>query len=184
MAESTTSPMHVCDMCGAKVAELRRGRCWGCYASWVEGRPVGLGAACVMCNDRRREHLRMIELLRAWVPSCHNCHARVLRLDPMPASVEDIRTRLARDRRTRERRVGKADTRVYPRERRGLERRHVGAATGDDLLLLDDDILIVEELFHAEGEMVTSRPEEGVPARGEVEFRDDETRIQLAPEAR
>jgi hypothetical protein len=177
MAETSTSasPIHVCDMCGAKVAELRRGRCWGCYASWVEGRPVGLGAACVMCNDRRREHLRMIELLRAWVPSCHNCHARILRLEPFPQTIDEIRTRLHRERRTRDRRAGKADTRVFPRERRGLERRRVGSVNGEDFLLLDDDILIVEDSMFAEGSVVPA----GEAVRAE---RDDETRIQLAPE--
>jgi hypothetical protein len=176
MADTTTQAtgQHVCDMCGARVAELRRGRCWGCYASWVEGRPVGLGAACVMCNDRRREHLRMIELLRAWVPSCHNCHARILRMDPMPQTIDEIRTGLNRERRTRERRGGKLDTRVFPRERRGLERRRVGAAQGDDFLLLDDDILIIEEAFLAEGSVVPQRPG--------ANDGEGETRIQLAPE--
>lgn len=135
-----------CEVCGAKVSELRRGRCWGCYTRWTEHRPVGMGAACAICNDRRREHLRMVELLRAWVPICHNCATRTMKLSPMPATLEEIRQRLDRERRRRDRRVGKPDTRVFPRERRGIERRSVGLARGDDLMILDDsDIMIIED---------------------------------------
>ena len=153
-----------CDVCGAKVAELRRGRCWGCYNKWVDGRAVGMGAACTMCNDRRREHLRSVELLGAWVPMCHNCCARAMRLEPMPQTIDEIRVRLDRERRTRDRRIGKADTRVFQRDRRGLERRHTGHVAGDDFLLVDDDILIIEAI--------------DLPAD---EPGADETRIQLAP---
>jgi hypothetical protein len=160
MAESaekpgtSTSPTHQCEVCGAKVGELRRGRCWGCYTKWADGRPVGLGAACCMCNDRRREHLRMTELLRAWVPMCFNCAARAAQLAPMPQTLDEIRVRLDRERRRRDRRIGKQDTRVFQRERRGLERRRAGAAAGDDLMLVDDaDILIVEASPELEGEL-------------------------------
>ena len=79
MAESSVMS-NCCDVCGAKVGELRRGRCWGCYSKWADGRAVGMGAACCMCNDRRREHLRSVELLSAWVPICHNCCARAMTL--------------------------------------------------------------------------------------------------------
>jgi hypothetical protein len=158
-----------CDVCGAKVQELRRGRCWGCYTRWADGRPVGLGAACGMCSDRRREHLRMVELLGAWMPMCHNCAVRATRLDPMPKSVDEIRLRLDRERRRRDRRVGKADTRVFQRDRRGLERRRAGSVSGDDLLLVDDgDILIIEADLEAE------KGDLGEEAR-------EETRIQLPP---
>ena len=32
-----------CNVCGAAVTELRRGRCWGCYTRWVEIAPGGAG---------------------------------------------------------------------------------------------------------------------------------------------
>jgi hypothetical protein len=171
MAESPTEKpeapvpaMQACEVCAAKVTELRRGRCWGCYTKWADNRPVGLGAACCMCNDRRREHLRQVELLGAWVPICHNCAARTTRLSPMPQSFEDIRERLDRERRARDRRHGKSDTRVFQRDRRGLERRHTGAANGNDMMLIDDeDILIIEA-----GELPSNEP-------------GDETRIQPPP---
>jgi hypothetical protein len=147
MADSNkngAAPMS-CEVCSAKVNELRRGRCWGCYTKWSEGRPVGLGAACVTCENRRRADLRMTELLGAWVPMCHNCSAHATRLSPMPQTLAELRTRHARERRPRDRRGVQADTRARPRERRGLERRHAGAALGDDLVLLgDDDILIID----------------------------------------
>jgi hypothetical protein len=141
-ASSLKEP-KTCEACGAIVAELRRGRCWGCYTRWTDNRPVGLGAACTMCNDRRRENLRSVELLRAWVPICHNCAARAMKLVPMPSSIDEIRKRLHRDRRRTDRRAGRKDTRVFQRERRGLERRNTGLARGDDLMLLDDEDIVV-----------------------------------------
>jgi hypothetical protein len=161
------SVSNCCDMCGAKVAELRRGRCWGCYSQWVDGRPVGMGAACTMCNDRRREHLRSVELLGAWVPMCHNCCARATRLEPMPQTIDEIRVRLDRERRMRDRRAGKPDTRVFKRDRRGLERRSTPGSADDHLLVVDDDIIILETI---------DLPED--------EPGGDETRIQLPPAAR
>jgi hypothetical protein len=132
-----------CEICHAGVTELRRGRCWGCYSRWVETRPVGAGAACIVCSERRRDNLRQVELLRAWVPMCHNCASKATQMSPMPGSLEEIRRRLSRDRRARDRRIGKTDTRVFPRDRRGLERRAVGHASAEgDLMLVDDDLLI------------------------------------------
>jgi hypothetical protein len=68
-------------------------------------------------------------------------------ISPMPSSIEEIRRRLSRDRRGNDRRKGKPDTRVYPRERRGLERRGVGhtGVTDGDLLLDDIEIELTEE---------------------------------------
>jgi hypothetical protein len=139
--------LKTCEVCAARVGELRRGRCWGCYSRWVESRPVGLGAACVSCGERRRGYLKQVELLRTWLPMCHNCAGRATQLSPMPNTLDEIRARLSRDRRAADRRAtGKPDTRVFRRERRGLERRAVGHAHGDDLLLLDEsDIILIED---------------------------------------
>jgi hypothetical protein len=146
MDQPSAPEMKTCEVCAAKVPELRRGRCWGCYTRWTENRPVGIGAACCMCNERRRGYLRLVELLKAWMPMCHNCAARATQLSPMPQSIEEIRHRLDRDRRAKDRRGGRTDTRVFQRERRGLERRAVGHARGEDLMLLaDEDIMIIPE---------------------------------------
>jgi hypothetical protein len=115
--------VHECDVCGAKVLETRRGRCWGCYNRWVDARPVGRGARCLCCGERRVRMLRAVELWGGWQPMCFNCSGQALALSPMPPSVEALREALTRDRRKRDRRWGKPDTRVFQYERRVGERR-------------------------------------------------------------
>jgi hypothetical protein len=85
---------------------LRRGRCEACYLAWVKARPVGQGANCAGCNDRRRLHLRHYELgMRSsapggrWIILCHNCSAVADAMKPVPKSVEGLKMRLQRDRR-------------------------------------------------------------------------------------
>jgi hypothetical protein len=131
-------PTCPCEVCGAHVVDLRRGRCFACYQRWVESRPVGMGAACIVCNDRRRDNLRRIEVHGAWVPMCGNCALRLHRLEPLPRTLDGIREGLRRDRRDAERRIGLPDERSVRTERRGLERRAVGLAIDGDLMLLDD----------------------------------------------
>lgn len=117
------APLHSCDVCGAKVAEVRRGRCWGCYTRWAEARPVGAGARCVACGDRRRRLLKTVELYGVWQPMCFSCAGQVLHIDPMPATIAELKLAISRERRGRNRRFGKADTRVFQYERRVGERR-------------------------------------------------------------
>jgi hypothetical protein len=112
-----------CGVCGARVSELRRGRCWACYGQWVEQRPVGRGAACAVCQEKRRDHLRLVELHGRSVPLCHGCAARTLKLGDVPPTVEGLRALLRRDRRRRDRRAEATDRRIFPRERRVGERR-------------------------------------------------------------
>src|SRR5688500_10945953 len=89
--------MDQCEICGATVFELRRGRCWGCYTRWVDARPVGIGASCRMCGERRRTVLKSMELHASWTTVCHNCSARIASLSPLPPSVEAIKEKLGRD---------------------------------------------------------------------------------------
>ena len=116
-------PVFACGLCGARVNELRRGRCWGCYSNWSETRAVGKGAACVVCDERRRENLRMVEVHNRSLPMCHVCAYRANRLEPVPMTIDGLRGMLRRDRRAADRRGGAMDTRVFPRERRDDERR-------------------------------------------------------------
>lgn len=132
-------PTHECDVCGAKVLELRRGRCWGCYAKWADARPVGLGARCVVCNERRRRLLRSTELHGSWFPTCYSCAGQAMQLDPQPATIAELKAVLRRDRRATDRRTGKPDTRVFQWERRVGQRR---AGRADDAPLIDDDMII------------------------------------------
>jgi len=128
-----------CDVCGAKVTELRRGRCWGCYTRWADARPVGIGARCLACNDRRRRVLRSVELLGAWHPMCFNCHGQALALDPMPPTIAELKVTLERERRAKDRRIGKPDSRVFVYERRVGERR---AGRGDDGVPIDEEMIV------------------------------------------
>ena len=113
-----------CGVCGASVTELRRGRCWGCYSRWAESRPVGRGAACTICLEKRRTQLRLVELKGRSLPFCHGCAAQILRMAEVPDSIDELRHALRRDRRDGDRRDGETiDQRIFPRERRVGERR-------------------------------------------------------------
>jgi hypothetical protein len=118
-----------CGHCGARVQELRRGRCWGCYQAWAGLRPVGRGARCVVCHERRRDSLRLTELHSRWLPMCHGCATRVQRLSPVPYTIPGLRRALARDRRGQDRRVDAIDVRPFPSERRLGDRRQVPERT-------------------------------------------------------
>jgi hypothetical protein len=126
------------------VSELRRGRCWGCYERWVETRPVGLGARCVTCPEKRRRFLKTVELFGNWKPMCFNCAGVLLILDPMPKTISLLREAISRERRSRDRRWGKPDTRVFVYERRVGERR----SGRDDYPSVEDD-MIIEVTFDA-----------------------------------
>jgi hypothetical protein len=136
-----------CNVCGAAVTELRRGRCWGCYTRWADSRPVGRGAACTVCLEKRRAQLRLVEIRGRSVPFCHGCAAAVMRLPEIPETVDEIRHALRRDRRDADRRNDKLDHRIFPRERRVGERRgpaREGFADTDPRIHLQDveDVII------------------------------------------
>lgn len=131
-------PASVCEVCRAHVSELRRGRCWGCYERWVEQRPVGLGARCTTCPEKRRRFLKTVELFGAWKPMCFNCAGVLFALAPMPKTISALKDAVSRERRARDRRWGKADGRVFVYERRVGERRF----GREDIPAVDDDMII------------------------------------------
>ncbi|HVR64045.1 MAG TPA: hypothetical protein VMU50_19235 [Polyangia bacterium] len=159
MTVQVDMPTIPCNVCGAAVIELRRGRCWGCYTRWAESRPVGRGAVCTICGEKRRDQLKLIEVLSRTLPFCHGCAARTMRIDPLPETLGDIRHALRRERRQGDRRVGAADHRIFPRERRVGERREQAhgkthdtdpnirlADFGEVIIELDDgDLEVVEQ---------------------------------------
>lgn len=112
-----------CATCGARVGELRRGRCWTCYTRWAADRPVGLGATCAVCEERRRDNLALVEVQGRSLPLCHLCAARVGKLATVPHSVDGLRAALRRDRRQVERREGSDEARPQATERRAAQRR-------------------------------------------------------------
>jgi len=166
-----------CEVCKAKVSELRRGRCWGCYNRWVDARPVGVGARCCVCSERRRDHLRSVELLGSWIPMCYTCSGRAMQLDPLPQSLAGIRRVLSRDRRGSDRRFGKRDTRVFQYNRRGPDRRE-GRSPAEDWMIIDDDMILEIEEILDHGESADGRAEISDPAG---DFTSDLTRIRELP---
>jgi hypothetical protein len=130
--------VHTCEVCSANVSELRRGRCWGCYARWVDERPVGLGARCITCNEKRRKALKTVELHAAWHPMCFNCAGQLLHLDALPETIAELKRMVSRERRDLDRRIGKPDSRVFQYERRVGERR----SSREEYPNVDDEMII------------------------------------------
>lgn len=147
----STSHSSICEVCGARSATLRRGRCWICYVRWSDARPVGQGASCVVCNERRTANLRMVEFQGRWKPMCHNCASKTLQLMPMPRTIDGVRERLTRDRRWNERRHEKKDHRIFAIERRSAERRNDGR-DDEDWVDAEDFIIEVIEMEESGGE--------------------------------
>jgi hypothetical protein len=121
---------------------------------------VGRGAACAICDERRRSELKLMELQGRTHPFCHSCAGRIARLEEVPPTVAAIRQLLDRERRAIERRTdgGGNDRRIFPRERRVGERRSpprpAGAEGSDPTFALSDFEDIVIEIQDSEIEAV------------------------------
>jgi hypothetical protein len=146
MDSNAEAAAPICGACGdrerAGDAPHRRGRCRRCYENWVRERPVGLGAFCNSCGERRTANLRHYELRRLWVVLCHNCAARAEALDPQPYTVGGLRIKLTRNRRFGDRRAesvgGSPRTPAYERregDRRTSERNILDATEFAELVL-------------------------------------------------
>ena len=109
---------------------------------------MGLGARCITCNEKRRRVLRMVELFGGWKPMCFNCSGQLLHLDPLPKTIAEMREIISRERRKKDRRVGKPDSRVFRYERRVGERR----SDREDFPAVDDDMIIEIGVVDAAGE--------------------------------
>lgn len=135
--------MERCQSCHNSSQELRRGRCLVCYDSWVKSRPVGWGASCKFCAEKRRNLLRSTEMLGRWTVLCFTCKGQIDTLDSVPQSFGEIREELRRDRRLFERREGKKDDRVYARDRRKDQRRKGRAS----IIAIEDSMILDENDF-------------------------------------
>ena len=129
-------------------------------------------ASCAVCQEKRRNQLKLVELKGRTLPFCHGCAAQVLRMAEIPDSVEEIRTALRRDRRDTDRREGeKVDQRIFPRERRVGERRGPSrdgyADTDPSMRLSEFDEVVIEladsDLEDVEQTQVRSRPAAAAP---------------------
>jgi len=92
-----STPM--CRACHTEPA-ARRGRCAACYARWAGERPVGIGASCAGCGERRLDTLRTVELGNTFATMCGNCALRMARLPDPPTSLLALRLALWRSPRT------------------------------------------------------------------------------------
>jgi len=100
-----------------------------------------MGAKCVTCTEKRRRFLKSVELFGGWKPMCFNCAGQLLDLDPMPATITALKDAISRERRKRDRRIGKTDSRVFRYERRVGERRDT-LRGGEIVPVVDDDMII------------------------------------------
>lgn len=146
--ESLFPVVTKCGGCGAAESEespLRRGRCARCYDVWIHERPVGLGAFCCACGEKRNGSLRHFELNRLWVVLCYNCAVRAEKMSPQPRTVGGLRLKLRRERRWGDRR---AEAVGAVRKSRGAGERRAGERRSDELGILD-----VTELAEMEVEL-------------------------------
>ncbi len=69
---------------------------------------------------------------------CFNCAGQLLNLDPLPATLAELKQIVSRERRASDRRIGKVDTRVFQYERRVGDRR----SSRDEYPTVEDDMII------------------------------------------
>ena len=179
-----------CGVCGAAVTELRRGRCWGCYMRWAESRPVGRGAACTVCGEKRRAQLKLVELQGRSLPFCHGCAAQVMRLPERPRDDRGAAPGAApRPAGRRPARGGKVDHRIFPRERRVGERRgpmrDAFADTDPRIkmadLQLDDAIIELGDADLVEGDQTQVRADPAGDSLCQRPHRSGSSTFQLFP---
>ena len=105
-------------------AGLRRGMCRACYLRAWRGTALPDGAACALCPERRRMVLRWTRIGDVRVVTCQNCGFIADRLRPRPTDLDDLKERLARERRrARDRRRNYVIDPADPSERRERLRR-------------------------------------------------------------
>jgi len=88
-----------------------------------------------------------VELHHRSYTFCHSCAGKLVRLDPIPTTLEDMREALRRERRETERRGPGVDQRIFPRERRVGDRRSPVRGNDDTdpfIALPDFEELVIE----------------------------------------
>ena len=88
----------VCTECGGDATRLRRGRCNACYMRLYRNGEVPDGATCAACGERRKDLLTSVRVAEP-VLLCGNCSLIFHRARPAPGSVDELRRRVARERR-------------------------------------------------------------------------------------
>jgi NMD protein affecting ribosome stability and mRNA decay len=122
---ATASSCKVCRKSADTLAVgLRRGLCRACYLREWRGTALPDGAACAICDERRRIVLRWTRLADRRVVTCQNCGFVADKARPRPRTVDELRERMLRERRrSRERRRNYVVEPSDPAERRQRLRR-------------------------------------------------------------
>jgi hypothetical protein len=102
---------------------LRRGLCRACYLRAWRGTELPESASCVLCPEQRRVVLRWTRIGGSKVVTCQNCGFLADRARPKPRSVDELKERLARERRLADRRRNYVIDPLDPAERRVRPRR-------------------------------------------------------------
>jgi hypothetical protein len=98
--------------------------CRACYLRAWRGTELPAGAGCVICPEKRRVVLRWTRIGTKKVITCQNCGFLADRARPKPRDVDDLKERLARERRRAyDRRRNYVIDAMDPAERRAASRR-------------------------------------------------------------
>jgi hypothetical protein len=112
-----------CTRCHTPGEGLRRGLCRACYLRAWRGTELPAGATCATCDEQRHAVLRWTRLATTRVVTCQNCGFIADRARPQPRDLDELRLRLARERRARDRRSNYVIDPADPAERRQQPRR-------------------------------------------------------------
>ncbi|HKA88087.1 MAG TPA: hypothetical protein VKE22_10490 [Haliangiales bacterium] len=88
----------VCTECRGAATRLRRGRCNACYMRLYRNGEIADGASCAACGERRKDLLTSVRV-QDTVILCGNCSLVLHRARPVPGTVDELRRRVARERR-------------------------------------------------------------------------------------
>ena len=97
--------------------------CRACYLRAWRGTELPEGAGCATCPEKRRMVLRWTQVGLERVITCQNCGFIADRARPRPASLDDLKTRLERERRRARDRRRNYIIETAPSERRLAARR-------------------------------------------------------------
>jgi hypothetical protein len=112
-----------CSLCRSTASPLRRGLCRACYLRAWRGTALPTRAGCATCPERRRVVMRWTRLGSERAVTCQNCGFLADRMRPRARSLDELKERLLRERRARDRRRNYVIEPDDPAERRQAPRR-------------------------------------------------------------
>src|SRR5688500_18040219 len=88
-----------CSECGRGASRLRKERCNACYMRLYRNGEIPVGASCACCAERRRQFLVHAELAGGEICLCGNCSLVLARTRLRAESLDELKLRVARERR-------------------------------------------------------------------------------------